>query len=112
MIAKTYQRTACNGDNLYITINRKENGEFVSILIHPPAKTNDCGGSYAYALQDLATFALRRAEGEKDLKLIIKALSGHFCNACPPNKHHGKSCTDYLAQILKEEMNGIPEKVV
>ena len=103
MIAKTFQRKACNNDNLYITINRKENGEFVSILIHPPAKNNDCGGSYAYALQDLATFALRRSPEEKDIRLILKALSGHSCHACPPNKHHGKSCSDYLGQIIKAE---------
>ena len=112
MNAKTFCRPACNGDNLYITINRKENGDFVSILIHPPAKTNDCGGSYAYALQDLATFALRRSEGEKDIRLIIKALSGHHCHACPPNKHHGKSCSDHLGQIVKEECFAIPEKVI
>jgi len=108
MIAKTYCHKTCSG-NIYITINRKDNGEFVSILIHPPAKTNDCGGAMAYSLQDLATFALRRADGDKDIRLIIKALSGHHCNAMPPNKDHARSCSDILGKILKEEFIEVPK---
>ena len=102
LIAHCYQRKSCEG-NLYITINRDHDGRFNSLLITPPAKTNDCGGAYAYALQDLLTFALRRAVDEKEIKLILKAISGQFCNAMPPNKNHCKSCPDAIAQILKTE---------
>jgi len=100
--AKTYQRKSCEG-SIYIIINRDEHGHFKSILINPPSKTNDCGCSYAYSLQDLLTFALLRADGEKDIRLILKAVSGHYCNAMPPNKDHCKSCSDCVAQILKSE---------
>ena len=102
MIAKTYDRKTCEGQ-IYIIVNRNEKGEFQSILINPPSKTNDCGCSYAYALQDLLTFILRRVEGEKDIKLILKAISGHYCNAMPPNSDHCRSCTDAIAQILRKE---------
>jgi len=102
MKSKTYQRKTCSG-SLYIIVNRDDNNKFCSILINPPSKTNECGGSYAYGLQDLATFALKRAEGKRDINLIIKALSGHHCNAMPPNEKHCKSCSDALAGILKEE---------
>lgn len=102
MKSKTYQRRTCSG-SIYIIVNRDDNNKFCSILINPPSKTNDCGGSYAYALQDLATFALKRVEGHGDINLIIKALSGHICNAMPPNEHHCKSCPDALASILKGE---------
>lgn len=102
MKSKTYQRKACNGNSLYITINRNEGEEFNSILINPPAKNNDCGGSYAYSLQDLLTFCLRKRENG-DLKKILKCISGHHCHAVCPNKWHGKSCSDYIAQIIKEE---------
>jgi hypothetical protein len=101
MKSKTYQRKTCNG-SIYIIVNRDDNNKFCSI-IKPTTTTNDCGGSYAYALQDLATFALKRVEGRRDINLIIKALSGHICNAMPPNEHHCKSCPDALASILKGE---------
>jgi len=114
MTSKTYIRKTCNNENIYIIINRKEEGEFASVLLHPPSKTNDCGCSYAYALQDLLTFALRsRAEGEKDIKLIIKAIAGHYCNAMPANKNHCRSCPDGVAQVLKEEfLDKVPTKVI
>ena len=99
--SKTYRRKTCEG-HLYLTIARKE-GRFDYILITPPSKTNDCGSSWAIALQDLLTFSLRRIEGEKDFKLILKALSGHYCNAMPPNKSHCRSCPDAVASILKED---------
>lgn len=102
MIAKTHTRRACEG-NIRIVVNRDDNNKFCSIQIYPPAKNNDCGYSNAFALQDLATFALRRAEDNKDIKLIIKAVSGHYCNAMPPNEHHCKSCSDCLASVLKTE---------
>jgi len=108
MTSKTYQRKTCEG-HIYIIVNRKDNGEFSSLLVNPPSKNNDCGCSYAYALQDLVTFALRRAVDEREIRLIIKAVSGHFCNAMPPNKHKSKSCSDCVAQVLKEEFLEIPK---
>lgn len=101
MKSKTYQFKSCEG-HLYIVVNRNEK-EFNSIQIYPPAKNNDCGYSNAFALQDLVTFALRRAEGKKDIKLIFKAVSGHYCNGMPPNKDHCRSCSDCLASVIKEE---------
>ncbi len=100
--ANTHQRRTCEG-HIYIVVNRKEDGKFDSLLITPPSKTNECGYSYASAIQDLATFALRRAEGERDIKLIIKALAGHYCNAMPPNKDKCKSCVDAVANVIKQE---------
>lgn len=111
MTSKTYRRKTCEG-HIYIIVNRKDDGSFASILINPPSKNNDCGCSYAYALQDLLTFSLRRSEEEKDIKLIIKAISGHYCNAMPPSKDHCKSCVDCIAQVIKEEFIAIPAKVV
>ena len=111
MIAKAYQRKTCEG-SIYIIINRDDNGKFCSIQIYPPAKENNCGYSYAFALQDLLTYSLKRAEEERDFKLIIKAISGHYCNAMPVNKHHCKSCVDAVAGIVKEEFIEIPSKVV
>lgn len=108
MISKTYQRKTCEG-HIYIIVNRKENGEFVSILINPPSKNNDCGCSYAYALQDLLTFSLRRAKEEGEIKLICKAVAGHYCNAMPPSRHHCKSCVDAVAQVIKEEFVALPK---
>jgi len=110
MTGRTHQRTSCEG-HIYITVNRKD-GKFENILISPPAKTNDCGGSWAYAVQDLLTFTLRRADVEKDLKVILKALSGHICNAMPPNRRHCKSCVDSVASVLKEEFSEVLAKDV
>jgi hypothetical protein len=111
MKSKTYQRKTCEG-SIYITIARKEDGTFGSLLITPPSKANNCGCSYAYALQDLLTFSLRRAEGDNELKLILKSISGHYCNAMPPNNNHSKSCPDAISQIIKEEFLAIPAKVI
>lgn len=102
MIAKTYQRKSCSG-SIYIIVNRDDNGKFCSLLIHPPAKTNECGCSYAYALQDLLTFSLRRADGQREINLITKAVAGHYCNAMPPNEHHCKSCADAVAGVVRLE---------
>lgn len=103
MIAKSYARKTCEG-SIYIVVNRDDNGKFCSIQIYPPAKENNCGYSYAFAVQDLLTFALKRAENKREINLIIKAVSGQHCNACPPSETHHKSCADALAQILKLEM--------
>jgi len=108
MTSKTFQRRTCEG-HIYIIVNRKDNGEFSSLLINPPTKNNDCGCSYAYALQDLLTFALRRTADERETKLIIKAVAGHYCNAMPSNKHHCRSCVDAVAQIIKEEFIALPK---
>ena len=102
MKSKTYQRKSCSG-SIYIIVNRDDNNKFCSVLLHPPAKENNCGCSYAYALQDLLTFALKRAEDSREINLIIKAVSGHYCNAMPPNKEHCKSCVDAVAGVIKEE---------
>jgi hypothetical protein len=102
MTSKRYERKTCEG-SIYIIVNRDDNGKFCSILIYPPAKENNCGYSWAFAVQDLITFALKRAEGQKELRLIHKALSGQICNAMPPNKDHCKSCPDAIAQVLKKE---------
>jgi hypothetical protein len=102
MNSKTYKRKTCSG-HIYIIVNRDDNNKFCSILINPPSKTNDCGGSYPYALQDLATFALKRADGQREVNMVVKALSGHICNAMPVNEHHCKSCSDALGQIIKKE---------
>jgi hypothetical protein len=102
MIAKTYTRKSCEGA-IRVIVNRDDNGKFCSIQIYPPAKENNCGYSYAFALQDLATFALKRAEGQRDINLIIKAVSGHYCNAMPVNEQKCKSCSDCLASVLKVE---------
>lgn len=63
----------------------------------------DCGYSWAFAIQDLLTFALKRAEGDRDLKLIAKSVMGQFCNAMPVNQDHAKSCVDAISQVLKKE---------
>jgi len=102
MKAKTYQRKTCEG-SIYIIINRDNNGKFCSIQIYPPAKENNCGYSYAFALQDLLTFSLRRATNQREVNLIIKAVAGQFCNACPPSETQHKSCVDAISQILKKE---------
>jgi len=102
MTSKRYERKTCEG-SIYIIVNRDDNGKFCSILIYPPAKENNCGYSWAFAVQDLITFSLKRAEGQKELRLIHKALSGQICNAMPPNKDHCKSCSDAIAQVLKKE---------
>ena len=102
MTSKRYERKTCEG-SIYIIVNRDDNGKFCSILIYPPAKENNCGYSWAFAVQDLITFSLKRAEGQKELRLIHKALSGQICNAMPPNKDHCKSCPDAIAQVLKKE---------
>jgi len=102
MKSHTYCRRSCDG-SIYIIVNRNEKGEFQSLLINPPSKTNDCGCSYAYSLQDLLTFSLLHADGEKDIRLILKAVSGHYCNAMPPNKDHCKSCSDAVGNILRKE---------
>ncbi len=100
-ICKAYQRSACEG-HIYVIINRTEKGEFDSILINPPSKNNDCGGSYAFAVQDLLTYCLRRAKKD-DFSIILKAISGQYCNAMPPNKHHCKSCIDAIADCIKSD---------
>lgn len=102
--AKTYQRPSCEG-HIYLTINRDDAGKFVSLMLSPPAKTNNCGGAFAYALQDLLTFALRRIKEKDDITLILKAVRGQKCNAMPPNRHHCRSCVDALYGVLKSEFN-------
>ena len=101
--AKRHQKTSCDG-SIYIIINRDKNGKFASLLIYPPAKKNECGYSWAFAVQDLLTFCLLKAKDEREIKLILKAVSGHYCNAMPANKSHCKSCIDAVAQVLKEEL--------
>lgn len=103
MKSKTYNRKVCEG-NIYVTIARNRENKVSSLLISPPSKSNDCGGSTLYALQDLVTFGIRHAENREDIKLILKALSGHHCNACPPTQTGHKSCVDAVAQILREEL--------
>lgn len=103
MKAKTYKRKTCEG-SISVVINRDENGKFCSLQIYPPAKENNCGYSYAFALQDIVTFAINRAKDEKDIKLILKAISGHYCNAMPVNSFHCKSCVDAVSQVLKGEL--------
>jgi hypothetical protein len=100
--SKTYERKSCEGA-IRVVINRDENNKFCSVQIYPPAKENNCGYSWAFAVQDLLTFALKRAENQREINLIIKACSGQFCNACPPSASHHKSCVDAVAQALKEE---------
>ena len=102
MIAKTYTRKSCEG-SIRVVVNRDDNGKFCSIQIYPPAKENNCGYSYAFALQDILTFALRRAENQREINLIIKSVSGHFCNAMPPNEKHCRSCADAVGGVLREE---------
>lgn len=102
MKAKTYCRRSCEG-SIRIVVNRDDNGKFCSIQIYPPAKENNCGYSWAFAIQDLLTFSIKRAENQREINLIKKAVSGHYCNAMPPNKHHCKSCSDCLGDVLKTE---------
>jgi len=102
MIAKTYTRKSCEG-SIRVVVNRDDNGRFCSIQIYPPAKENNCGYSWAFAVQDLLTFSLKRAEGQRELKLIHKAVSNQICNAMPPNEHHCKSCSDAIGQVIKKE---------
>lgn len=102
MIAKRYSRSTCEG-SIYIIINRDSNGKFCSIQVYPPAKENNCGYSWAFAVQDLLTFALKRAENQREINLIIKACAGQICNSCPPTEHHHKSCVDAIAGVLKTE---------
>ncbi len=102
MIAKRYARKTCDG-SIYIIVNRDDNGKFCSIQIYPPAKENNCGYSWAFAVQDLLTFALKRAEDKRDINLIHKAVANHICNAMPANEHHCKSCPDAIAQVIRLE---------
>ena len=111
MKSKTYQRKSCEG-HIYITIIRDKNDKFNQVLIASPSKNNDCGGSYAYAMQDLLTYCLRRAEDKKDFDLIIKAISHQICNAMPPNKQHCKSCSDCVASVIKEDFIEVSPKVL
>jgi hypothetical protein len=109
--SKTYSRPTCEG-HIYITIITKDD-KFHSILIEPPSKSNDCGGSFVSAISDLLTFAIRRANGKEEIKAIVKGLSGHYCMGMRPNKHHCKSCSDAISQIIKEELlNEVPAKEV
>jgi len=101
MKTKSYRFSTCEG-NIYIMVNHNNKGEFDSIQIYPPAKNNNCGYSWAFALQDLVTFALRRVKDNDDIRLIIKSIAGHNCNAMPPNKQHCKSCVDALSKVVKE----------
>jgi hypothetical protein len=102
MIAKTYQRKTCEG-NIYVVVNRDDNGKFCSIQIYPPAKENNCGYSWAFAVQDLLTFALKRAENQREINLIHKAVANQYCVGMPPNSYHCKSCCDAVSQAIKEE---------
>jgi len=102
MISKTYQRKTCEG-SIYVVVNRDDNNKFCSIQIYPPAKESSCGYSHSFAIQDLLTFALKRAETPRDINLIHKAVSGHICNAMPPNENHCKSCSDAIAQAIRSE---------
>lgn len=102
MIAKTYSRKSCEGA-IRVVVNRDDNGKFCSIQIYPPAKNSNCGYSWAFAVQDLLTFALKRAEGQREINLITKSVAGHFCNACPPSETKHRSCSDALAQVIKTE---------
>ena len=108
MKAKTYQRKTCEG-SIYIIVNRDDNNKFCSIQIHPPAKENNCGYSYAIALQDLLTFGLRKAEDDKEIRMVVKAIAGHYCNGMPPNERHCRSCSDAVAQVVKEEFSAVFE---
>lgn len=102
MVAKTYTRKACEG-NIRIVVNRDGNNKFCSIQIYPPAKNSNCGYSWAFAVQDLLTFCLKRAGGQREVNLITKSVAGHFCNACPPSETRHRSCVDAISQILKKE---------
>lgn len=102
MIAKTYKRNSCDGA-IRVIVNRDDNGKFCSILIYPPAKENNCGYSWAFAVQDLLTFSLKRVENQREINLIIKAVSGHFCNGMPANSNHCRSCSDAIAQAIRKE---------
>ena len=102
MVSKTYTRTTCSG-KIRVVVNRDDNKKFCSVQIYPPTKTNDCGCSFAFALQDLLTFALKRSENDHDVKLILKGLAGQHCMAMIANEHHAKSCVDHIAQVLKKE---------
>lgn len=102
MNSKTYQRPTCKG-HIYITVVRDEKGKFDYVIASPPAKDSDCGGM-VYAIQDLLTWSLRKAEKKEDINQIIKAVTGHFCNGQRPNKFHCKSCSDAFGQVLKKEL--------
>jgi len=102
MIARKYTRKSCKG-SIHIIVNRDDNGKFCSIQIYPPAKENNCGYSWAFAVQDLLTFALKRAEEQKEVRIIHKAVANQICNGMPPNKDHCKSCSDAIAQVIQKE---------
>ena len=102
MKAKRYARKTCEG-SIYIIVNRDDNNKFCSIQIYPPAKDNNCGYSYAFALQDLLTFCLKKAESDKEIRMIYKAIASHYCVGMPPNEKHCRSCSDAVAQAVKEE---------
>jgi hypothetical protein len=102
MKSKTYQRKSCEG-NIYIIVNRDDNNKFCSIQIYPPAKENNCGYSWAFAVQDLLTFCLKRAENQREINLIHKAIANHYCVGMPPSKEHCKSCSDAISQAIRSE---------
>ncbi len=105
--ATYHQKIGC-GD-LYVTIIYKKDGEIGQVLIETDgARNNDCGKSAVESIADLVTFALRRRSKDKrDARLIIKALSHHYCNKKYPGR--ALSCSDAVArvltQVLEEELN-------
>lgn len=102
MKSRTHQRKTCEG-SIYVVVNRDDNNKFCSLQIYPPAKKSSCGYSHSFAIQDLVTFGIKKSENQREINVVIKALSGHHCNAMPPNEKHCKSCSDAIASILKEE---------
>jgi len=106
MISKTYQRKTCEG-SIYIVVNRDDNNKFCSIQIYPPAKETNCGYSWAFAVQDLLTLCFKKAENDKDIRMIHKAIASHYCVGMPPNEKHCRSCSDAISQAIKEEFSEV-----
>jgi len=95
------QKTPCG--NLYVTVVFAEDGGIRQILIPTTGnRDNDCGHAFVESIADLATYALRRTD-QKDARLIIKALSKHYCN----RKVAGvkvNSCADAISKVLERVM--------
>lgn len=99
--SKTHRaETGCG--SLYLTIAYKEDGKFNFIKINAE-KDCQCGNSWADAISDTLTFALRRATQE-EIKPLLKQLIGHSCNNKKPNAKHIESCADAIGKILREEL--------
>ena len=105
--SKTYA-VRCGCGNLYITIDYNQDGSFHKLRIPRNTKFN-CTLIARDSLAKQATYQARR-----DPKQLIKDLKGNKAHACKNYNITCKafSCSDAVAQVIKEGFLAIPEKVI